>query len=137
MFSKWFMLTLFLLLPMTRAQAFCGNSCWESSNNSSQSVLLSCDGYYSTPFYRVQLSSHQSSQQQYDRGWGDGMGFPVPNALMTCQALFADGPKANFQFKTLDWGDHVQFEFMDHKVVLTLRDSWSPHRTLRSEFEAR
>ncbi|MEI6804999.1 MAG: hypothetical protein WCK49_00645 [Myxococcaceae bacterium] len=81
--------------------------------------------------FKAQLDTQNAKShfEQYDLGWGDGLGFPEPGTKFTCHAELHDKKKsAQVEFKTLDWGDCVKITVTDHKLSVLLHSSWSKRK---------
>lgn len=52
------------------------------------------------------------------------MGYPQPNTPYRCQINFSPSGALHIEFRTIDWGDRVQFKIYNKQVVVTLRQYW-------------
>lgn len=126
--NSWFGLSLVaaagLLVPGANSWAGCSSvdnsSCWNFANHSGSSVSIVCNGNRIVS----NLDASRSSSIQYDRGWGDGMGYPQPGIEYRCDLDFSESRSTHVSFTTIDWGDRVQFNITNGHVTVKLRQYW-------------
>jgi hypothetical protein len=61
---------------------------------------------------------------QLDTGYGDGMGFPEPGVLVTCQAKLSSGEQAKLSFSSYGWGDRVEIRVEKNLLRATSTEYW-------------
>jgi len=61
---------------------------------------------------------------QLDSGYGDGMGFPEPGVLVTCQAKLSSGLQAKLSFSSYGWGDRVEIRVERDLLKATSTEYW-------------
>lgn len=77
-------------------------------------------------FSSSNLGPQKIYSEQYNMGWGDGLGFPEPGVPVSCEFNYK-GYQAHLNFITQDWGERAQFEVNQKEVVLTTQ-GWSSEK---------
>jgi hypothetical protein len=109
-------------------------SCWLAQNDADKAVEITCsEKRYRTEFKVAHLKSQKSYSEQYDLGWGDGLGFPEPGLEYSCKVELG-AKTVKFKFTTIDWGDSLRFWVSNKAVTLEQRYSWQGSKTQRREF---
>jgi len=100
------------------------NSCWIAKNDSRQTVDLSCTTTSWTLISSHSLAPGGLDSVQLDSGYGDGMGFPEPGVLVTCQAKLSSGLQAKLSFSSYGWGDRVEIRVERDLLKATSTEYW-------------
>ena len=100
------------------------NSCWTAKNYSRQTVDLNCTTASWTLISNHSLAPGGQDSVQLDSGYGDGMGFPEPGVLVTCQAKLSSGEQAKLSFSTYGWGDRVEIRVETNLLRATSTEHW-------------
>ncbi len=86
-------------------------------------MKVSCTLPYGAHF-SCELAPGQKYHQQFDRGWGDGLGFPEPSNV-SCR-VERNGQHAAKSFRTIDWGDHVEIKLLGNlQAQIIDQSTWS------------
>ena len=100
------------------------NSCWIVKNYSPQPVDLNCTTASWTLISIHSLAPGGQDSVQFNTGYGDGMGFPEPDILVTCQAKLRSGEQAKLSFSTYGWGDRVEIRMEKDLLKATSTEYW-------------
>jgi hypothetical protein len=100
------------------------NSCWTAKNYSRQTVDLNCTTTSWTLISIHSLAPGGLDSVQLDTGYGDGMGFPEPGVLVTCQAKLSSGEQAKLSFSSYGWGDRVEIRVEKNLLRATSTEYW-------------
>lgn len=108
------------------------NSCWIATNYSHQPADVLCTTSSWTLISVRALSPGAQDSTQFDTGYGDGLGFPEPGLLVTCQASLSNGQQATLTFSTYGWGDRVEIIIEPNQLRATSREYWrhAPEHTV-------
>lgn len=109
-------------------------SCWVAINHSNQKAELSCTAQQHDGFVASLKGNGDSVSHQFDRSWGDGLGYPEPGIHYVCSLSLDQAIAATVEFSTLSWGDHVTFEINPNELVVHQKCTWTPcENTIRKK----
>jgi hypothetical protein len=119
---KNFSWALIFFLWIQKALCFYSNDSWSVENNSKEPASVLCTKEETDKFFFIEnLMPNEYYNLRYKAN--DNIGWPPPDIWFKC--TFVSNKKiAHLGFKTINWGDRLNFILTDEHVIAIQRESW-------------